>query len=121
MPICCATGAVWLTRLGGSKMQLIESFCKSKSLGWTEFGGGNYEGRQAALTTSNSSASAFVTSVKLCLLPSKIAGLRLLSRFLCPDGKKRRHPKKNATWVKQKYFRTTGAKHWVFTGEVTYE
>ena len=34
---------------------------------------------------------------------------------------KRRHPKKNATWVKQKYFRTKGAKHWVFTGEVTDE
>jgi len=31
---------------------------------------------------------------------------------------RRRHPRKNATWVKQKYFTTVGTYNWVFTGEV---
>jgi RNA-directed DNA polymerase len=31
---------------------------------------------------------------------------------------RRRHPHKSATWVKQKYFTTEGARSWVFTGEV---
>ena len=31
---------------------------------------------------------------------------------------RRRHPRKSATWVKQKYFRTEGTYNWVFTGEV---
>jgi hypothetical protein len=48
----------------------------------------SYEGRQAVLTMSNLPASAFVTSVKPCLPPSKIVGLLLLSRSICPDGKK---------------------------------
>lgn len=29
----------------------------------------------------------------------------------------RRHPQKNAHWVRQKYFRTVGARHWVFGTE----
>jgi RNA-directed DNA polymerase len=32
---------------------------------------------------------------------------------------KRRHPQKNARWVRAKYFRTQGGRRWVFTGEVT--
>lgn len=31
---------------------------------------------------------------------------------------RRRHPNKSAHWVKDKYFKTQGACHWVFTGEV---
>jgi RNA-directed DNA polymerase len=31
---------------------------------------------------------------------------------------RRRHPRKSATWVKQKYFTTVGTRNWVFTGEV---
>ena len=31
---------------------------------------------------------------------------------------KRRHPQKNARWVREKYFRTQGRRRWVFTGEV---
>ncbi|MBO0793856.1 MAG: group II intron reverse transcriptase/maturase [Ktedonobacteraceae bacterium] len=31
---------------------------------------------------------------------------------------RRRHPRKSATWVKQKYFTTKGTYNWVFTGEV---
>ncbi|GCE09440.1 group II intron reverse transcriptase/maturase [Dictyobacter aurantiacus] len=31
---------------------------------------------------------------------------------------RRRHPRKSATWVKQKYFTTQGTFNWVFTGEV---
>src|SRR5216683_77633 len=31
---------------------------------------------------------------------------------------RRRHPRKSATWVKQKYFTTVGTMNWVFTGEV---
>src|SRR5260221_4905944 len=31
---------------------------------------------------------------------------------------RRRHPRKSATWVKQKYFTTEGTRNWVFTGEV---
>jgi RNA-directed DNA polymerase len=30
---------------------------------------------------------------------------------------RRRHPNKNARWVKEKYFPTSGKRHWVFTGE----
>jgi len=31
---------------------------------------------------------------------------------------KRRHPNKGARWVRQKYFKTVGNRHWVFSGEV---
>jgi RNA-directed DNA polymerase len=31
---------------------------------------------------------------------------------------KRRHPKKSAHWVRERYFRTQGRRRWVFTGEV---
>ncbi len=31
---------------------------------------------------------------------------------------RRRHPKKNAAWVKKKYFHTRGTRHWVFSGTV---
>ncbi|GAC1650213.1 MAG: group II intron reverse transcriptase/maturase [Ktedonobacteraceae bacterium] len=31
---------------------------------------------------------------------------------------RRRHPRKSATWVKQKYFTTQGTRNWVFTGAV---
>ena len=31
---------------------------------------------------------------------------------------KRRHPNKGARWVRQKYFKTLGNRHWVFSGEV---
>jgi RNA-directed DNA polymerase len=31
---------------------------------------------------------------------------------------KRRHPNKGARWVKDKYFKTVGNRHWVFTGKV---
>src|SRR5438045_6465482 len=94
MPICCATGAVSPTRPGGSKMQPIVSTCNSKSLGLIESGGESYEERRAALSTSSSPAFAFVTSAQLYLLPLKRAGLLPLSRFLCPDGKKRGHKNK---------------------------
>ena len=30
---------------------------------------------------------------------------------------KRRHPKKGTRWVRQKYFRSSGDRHWVFSGE----
>ena len=30
---------------------------------------------------------------------------------------RRRHPKKGAGWVRRKYFRTSGTRHWVFAGE----
>ena len=30
----------------------------------------------------------------------------------------RRHPKKGKRWVKQKYFHTTGTRHWVFSGKI---
>jgi RNA-directed DNA polymerase len=29
---------------------------------------------------------------------------------------RRRHPKKNRTWVKKRYFRNDGHRHWIFTG-----
>jgi RNA-directed DNA polymerase len=32
---------------------------------------------------------------------------------------KRRHPTKNAQWVRKKYFRTVGGYHWIFFGQVT--
>ena len=32
---------------------------------------------------------------------------------------RRRHPNKGARWVKNKYFKTIGSRHWVFTGEVS--
>lgn len=31
---------------------------------------------------------------------------------------RRRHPTKSADWIKAKYFKTIGNRHWVFTGEV---
>lgn len=31
---------------------------------------------------------------------------------------RRRHPNKSARWIKDKYFKTVGNRHWVFTGEV---
>jgi len=31
---------------------------------------------------------------------------------------RRRHPNKGAGWVKEKYFKTVGRRHWVFSGEV---
>jgi RNA-directed DNA polymerase len=31
---------------------------------------------------------------------------------------RRRHPNKNARWIKDKYFKTMGNRHWVFTGKV---
>jgi RNA-directed DNA polymerase len=31
---------------------------------------------------------------------------------------RKKHPRKSATWVKKKYFKTVGNQHWVFTGEV---
>jgi RNA-directed DNA polymerase len=31
---------------------------------------------------------------------------------------RKRHRRKNATWVKEKYFKTVGNRHWVFTGEI---
>jgi RNA-directed DNA polymerase len=34
---------------------------------------------------------------------------------------RRRHPRKSATWVKQKYFTTQATRNWVFTGEVKEE
>ncbi len=34
---------------------------------------------------------------------------------------RRRHPRKSATWVKQKYFTTEGTYNWVFTGEIKEE
>lgn len=32
---------------------------------------------------------------------------------------KRRHPEKGAQWIKQKYFRSVGHRHWVFSANVT--
>ncbi len=29
---------------------------------------------------------------------------------------KRRHPKKSSSWIKDRYFKTLGNRHWVFTG-----
>jgi len=31
---------------------------------------------------------------------------------------RRRHPNKGARWVKKKYFKTVGSRHWVFTGTI---
>src|SRR6266700_4514032 len=88
MPICCAMGAVWPTRLGGSKMRPIENFWSRALLGLTVHIGANCDRRPPALRASNSRAFVFVTSARLCSLPSKSAGPFLLSRHLCPDGKK---------------------------------
>ena len=44
----------------------------------------------------------------------------MLSFKSCGGGP-RRHPRKSATWVKQKYFTTQGTRNWVFTGEVKEE
>lgn len=30
----------------------------------------------------------------------------------------RRHPHKSHTWIKKKYFKTSGGQHWVFSGEI---
>src|SRR6266700_7438489 len=88
MPICCAMGAVWPTRLGGSKMRPIENFWSRALLGLTVHVGANCDRRPPALRASNSHAFVFATSARPCSLPSKSAGPLLLSRHLCPDGKK---------------------------------
>src|SRR5258706_11324534 len=86
MPICCALGAVWPTRLGGSKMRPIENFWSRALLGLTVPVGANCDRRPPALRASNSRAFVFATSARPCSLPSKSAGPLLLSRHLCPDG-----------------------------------
>src|SRR5258708_22582881 len=86
MPICCAMDAVWPTLPGGSKMRPITSTWSGKLVDLTVADGESYDGRVAALSASNSRAFVFVTSVSPCSLPSKSAGLLLLSRHLCPDG-----------------------------------
>src|SRR5258708_192267 len=88
MPIYCAMGAVWPTRPGGSKMRPIENFWSRALLGLTVHIGANCDRRPPALRASNSRAFVFVTSARPCSLPSKSAGPLLLSRHLCPDGKK---------------------------------
>src|SRR5260370_40660689 len=88
MPIYCAMGAVWPTRPGGSKMRPIENFWSRALLGLTVHIGANCDRRPPALRASNSRAFVFGTSARPCSLPSKSAGPLLLSRHLCPDGKK---------------------------------
>src|SRR6266849_1237978 len=86
MPICCATGAVWPTRPGGSKIRPIASTWNSAPPGLTVPAGANCDGRPPSLRASNSRAFVFVTSASPCSLPSKSVGPLLLSRHLCPDG-----------------------------------
>src|SRR5258708_25787581 len=86
MPICCAMGALWPTRPGGSKMRPIENFWSRALVGLTVPVGANCDRRPPALRASNSRAFVFVTSARPCSLPSKSAGPLLLSRHLCPDG-----------------------------------
>src|SRR5713101_5411721 len=88
MPICCATGAVWPTRPGGSKIRPIASTWNSAPPGLTVPASANCDGRPPSLRASNSRAFVFVTSASPCSLPSKSAGPLLLSRHLCPDGLK---------------------------------
>src|SRR5712692_7981033 len=87
-PICCAMGVVWPTRPGGSKIRPIESFWSSAPPCLTVPAGANYDGRPPSLRASNSRAFVFVTSANPSSFPSKNAGPLLLSRHLCPDGKK---------------------------------
>src|SRR6266700_349996 len=84
--ICCATGAVWPTRPGGSKIRLTSRTWSSAPLGLTVPAGESCDGRPPSLTASNSRAFVFVTSASPCSLPSKSTGPLLLSRHLCPDG-----------------------------------
>src|SRR6266851_1688896 len=99
MPICCATGAVWPTRPGGSKIRPIASTWNSAPPGLTVPAGANCDGRPPSLRASNSRAFVFVTSASPCSLPSKSAGPLLLSRHLCPDGKKNMHRlKQSVSW-----------------------
>jgi hypothetical protein len=65
----------------------IYAVCHTQQ-GWTGPAGANCDGRPPSLSASNSRAFLFVTSVRPCSLPSKRAGLLLLSRYLCPDGAK---------------------------------
>src|SRR5438094_731386 len=90
MPICCAMGDLLPMPPGGSKMRPITNTWSGKLVNLTVADGENYDGRVAALSASNSSAFVFVTSASPCLLLSKRAGPLLLSRSLCPDGKKRK-------------------------------
>src|SRR5260370_26641292 len=86
MHICCAMGALWPTRTGGSKMRPIENFWSRALVGLTVPVGANCDRRPPALRASNSRAFVFVTSARPCSLPSKSAGPLLLSRHFCPDG-----------------------------------
>src|SRR5436305_5366859 len=86
--MCYAMGAVWPAPLGGSKTRPIASIWNSAPLSWTGPAGANCDGRPPSPRASNSRAFVFVISASPCSLPSKNVGLLLLSRHLCPDGKK---------------------------------
>src|SRR5260370_23357540 len=73
---------------GGNKTQPIESCWNSMLPSWTAPAGVNYDGRAPLLRASNSRVFASVTSASPYSLPLRRAGLLLLSRHLCLDGKK---------------------------------
>src|SRR5712692_3051641 len=88
MPICCATGARRPTTSGGSRMRPGDNNSSRSPPGSIILAGANCVARPPSPSTSNSRAFASVTSARLCSLPSRSAGLPLLPRILCPDGKK---------------------------------
>jgi hypothetical protein len=76
-------------------MRPIANTCDSRLPNVTVCGGESCDNRPFLLSVSNARAFAFLTSVNPCLLSSKIAGLALLSRHLCPDAKKRQGRKRH--------------------------
>src|SRR5260370_33520079 len=90
MPICCAMGARRPTPSGGSRMRPGDNNSSRRPPGSLVLAGESSVTRPPSRSTSNSRAFASVTIARLCSLRSSGAGLMLLLRILCPDGKKRR-------------------------------
>src|SRR5713101_8485872 len=91
MPICCAMGARRPTPSGGSRMRPGDNNSSRRPPGSIVLAGESSVTRPPSRSTSNSRAFASVTSARLCSLRSSGAGLLLLLRILCPDGKKTWH------------------------------
>src|SRR5712692_7496877 len=105
-------GAVWPTRPGGSKIRPIESCWNSAPPGLIVSAGESCDGRPPSLRASNSHAFAFVTSASPCSLPSSSTGPLLLSRHLCPDGKK--IVQKGSVRVDRKWYNKNGKNGLIF-------
>src|SRR5437588_1732358 len=81
---CYATDAASLMRLGGSKMQLIDSNWSSVLPGSTVLTGISFEGRPPPRRVNNANAFASAINVSSTSPPLKLAGLSLLQRNFCP-------------------------------------